>query len=117
MDEELMRVAERYARSDAEYVIAAAEQTGPMGLRLCIVDGSQFAPSNRAMPGGEQVWAMQDADAWEVYVECFERLIEAWDTNDERALTWDEGCLFLVNALAFDEGAEGEHAARELGEA
>lgn len=95
-------VATRYAKSDAEFVIAAAEQTGPMGERLAIVDGSQYSPSNRAMPGGEQVWAMQDGDAMQAYMEEFERLISNWGVEQARALTWDEGVLWLVNTNAGD---------------
>lgn len=39
-----------------------------------------------------------------------------WDTVDSRD-TRPEGPAFVNDdALAFDEGAEGEHAARELGE-
>lgn len=53
----------------------------------CIVDGSMYSPSSRAIPGLEDVFQLHDSEAWE-YVDG-----KVDDHITERGHFWDEGAL------------------------
>lgn len=101
--EQAVALAEHDAARIAEGVRYArmAAMTQPEGDRTLLVDGSQYAPSWRALYGGAEVWKSFDgadggSDALQAYEEELDRA-----TNDLGAY-WEDGCLF------YDAGGDDE---------
>lgn len=87
--------AVEHAKRDVATITARLSAEGTD--RLMLVDGSQYSPSWRVLPGGSTVWeTTTDMPAHEHATD----LIEAYDetlTRDLDALDlyWDEGCLWV----------------------
>lgn len=73
----------------------------------CVVDGSMFSPSWRALDGGAEVWAALDYayspnttginhPAIERAIDAEEAYLETLDAGtDELGLYWEDGCLWV----------------------
>lgn len=87
-------------RSRAVDAVRYAEAYGHEG-RTCVVDGSMYSPSTRALPNASRAWEAGD-DAWTAFDEIVgdgvEQITVPEDTDsdapDDWSLSWDEGCLF-----------------------
>jgi hypothetical protein len=71
---------------EAEAFLDAAYAAQPARGEL-IVNGQQFSPSTRALPGADVIWRLSDEEAWEL----FESRID--DKIDECGFVWDDGRL------------------------
>lgn len=100
--------AERLAEQDAGGLEVAARNgqmaamTLPDDYSLCLVDGSAYSPSWRAMSGGAQVYAAANEAAGgigfelcQAYEETLDAIVDDWSGRHEETLGWENGCLFL----------------------
>lgn len=77
--------------------------------RTCVLDGSMYSPSSRALPNGERVWrASVDStdptsmELWEAFEDITSELesVEVPDGRtdsdcpDDWTVGWEDGCLF-----------------------
>lgn len=129
--------AEQAARQDGErlYVsVSALKQAGFEG-RYCVVDGTAFSPSWRALWGGSEAWALAGTrveregtgppHSWDLGDEVQGAYEEALDrVTEELGLFWEEGCLWYASdgwleaELLAERGEareESERAQREAG--
>jgi hypothetical protein len=101
--------ARQLAQEDFNELVTIANATPvrPHGTE-CLMDGSQYSPSARAMRGGSQVWeAWQNmppgsglVETWAAYAEEIDQLINNYRAADTSAtpdahMMWDEGCIML----------------------
>lgn len=71
--------------------------------RVCILDGSAYSPSWRALPEGQRVWVAaqacmdpeEGAALMEEFDETLEECIREWSGRHEETMGWEEGCLFV----------------------
>ena len=88
--------AEALARKDVEEIkrrIAVEHENHHPDDVVLIVDGTQFSPSWRALPGGAEVWAQEERlgcmNACEVYDETLSEGLDEMDAY------WDDGCIWI----------------------
>lgn len=65
------------------------------GERVILVDGTQFSPSWRALPGGAQVYAMDDDTG--TLCERYEFALDEATVDlagDGFVIYWEDGCLW-----------------------
>lgn len=71
--------------------------------RTCVVDGSMYSPSTRALPNASRVWQADNYDGlWEVFVDITDELENVTvpdgrtdsEHPDEWTVGWEDGCLF-----------------------
>lgn len=105
----------RYGEDDAAYVIRTAEAILKVSATFnqsgiaCIVDGSMYSPSWRALPHGEIVYQhdYRDPGALEGdlpelsdrYTEALDSIVENW-SQDGCSMYWEDGCLWLARSNA-----------------
>ncbi len=117
-----MTIDEAITSGEADFaeIISRLSVNGELDVRVsskatvCLVDGSMYSPSWRALPNGATVWDhlygtdgdVDDAayDVSEAYVETLDRLTDDWSGPDGETLGWEDGCLFLY-AADFDHEA------------
>lgn len=92
---------------------AYAEAYGHEG-RIVVVDGSQYAPSTRALPHGGRAWneeseffslwddAVSDA-LDQLTVQCTDNDAQRDDPEYAWTFSWEEGCLFAIHPDHEDE--------------
>jgi hypothetical protein len=85
-DQTVTDIAVEHARSDAQDI--AQRLVGSMPGE-CIVDGSMYSPSWRALDGGAAVWAIESEDVTDVYNDELDRRV------DDLPVMWEDGCLFV----------------------
>lgn len=88
----------------ARRAIAYAEAYEPAET-ICLVDGSQLSPSDRACPGGETAYraGVDVFDNWRAIVDMDMSMMEVRgnDSDEPEYCTvwtcsgWDEGCLWI----------------------
>jgi hypothetical protein len=66
-----------------------------------VVDGTQYSPSTRAVPGAEHVYQTATSDEWIDFDEEFNEFVEAYE-SEGYFLVWDDGCLSLCGPEYFN---------------
>jgi hypothetical protein len=100
------KLADELADQDANDVVCAASYHSRVmapDATVCLVDGSAYSPSWRALDGGHLVYTFECPEACETYEESFDAIVDDWNGRQEETLAWSDGCLFLLGPDADPE--------------
>lgn len=66
---------------------------------VCIVDGSRYGPSWRAIRPLDEIWEIPDTGETYDHIDMVNDALDQWEANvslpRECTVGWDEGCLYV----------------------
>lgn len=90
--------AEALAESDFRAVLESLKMVEMTpASEYCLIDGSQYVPPHRRMPGASKVWTAttDDNKLIHAYTLAFDNLCDDWSGEHDEYLCWKDGRLLV----------------------